>query len=348
MMKKLNVLYLPPALIPGNPWGRDVIEVIKAPHELRLYNRDLPLGPQMEWAEVGIDFGGVMGTRAMADLAGGIKLWQILGNGIDQFDLEYWRSKNVPVANCPGNLTGIPLAECALMFMLMLARQWHGTQRNLQSGRLNLPLGDELEGKILLIIGFGAAGRELARRAVAFGMRIHAIDIREISADEKRKFGIEFAAGPEEMDQAVAAADYVSLHLHLIEETRHIFDERRIRLMKPGAFLINVARGGLVDTDALARCLRDGQPAGAGLDVTDPEPINPDHPLLQLPNVVVTNHIAGNTYGTWRRRAAFAAENVNRVAEGLEPLALINQRSDVMPRPAAPLAKPSTGRGQNP
>ena len=197
-MRKLNVLYLAPTLIPGNRWGRDIIEVIKPPHELRLYNRDLPLGPQIEWAEVGIDFGGIMGTREMADVAGGIKLWQVLGNGIDQFDLEYWRSKNVPVANCPGNITGVPLAECAIMLMLMLARQWHGVERNLQSGRLNLPLGDELEGKVLVIIGFGAAGRELARRAMAFGMRIHAIDIREISADERREFGIEFAAGPGE------------------------------------------------------------------------------------------------------------------------------------------------------
>jgi phosphoglycerate dehydrogenase-like enzyme len=333
-MKKLNVLYLAPTLIPGNRWGRDVMETIKPPHELRLYNRDQPLGPQFEWAEVGIDFGGIMGTREMADVAGGIKLWQILGNGIDQFDLEYWRSKHVPVANCPGNLTGVPLGECAIMLMLMLARQWHGIERNLQSGRLNLPLGEELEGKTLLIIGFGAAGRELARRAVAFGMRIHAIDIRAISAEERREYGIEYAAGPEEMDHAVAAADFVSLHLHLVDETRHIFDEGRIRRMKPSAYLINVARGGLVDCDALARCLRDGHPAGAGLDVTEPEPIAPDHPLLRLPNVVVTNHIAGNTYGTWRRRAAFAAQNVNRVAEGLDPLALINQRSDLVPRPS--------------
>jgi phosphoglycerate dehydrogenase-like enzyme len=339
-MKKLNVLYLPPPLLPGNPWGRDIIEVIKPPHELRLYSRELPLGPQFAWAEVGIDFGGVMGTREMADVAGGIKLWQVLGNGIDQFDLEYWRSKNVPVANCPGHLTGVPLAECAFMLMLMLSRQWHEIQRNLQSGLLNLPLGNELAGKVLGIIGFGAAGRELARRAVAFGMRIQAIDIREISADERRDFGIEFAAGPEKMDQVMAAADYVSVHLHLTEETRHILDERRIRLMKPAAFLINVSRGGLVDSDALVRCLRAGQLAGAGLDVTDPEPINPDHPLLQMPNVFVTNHIAGNTYGTWRRRAAFAAENVNRVAEGLKPLALINQRSDVLSRPSSALAKP--------
>lgn len=344
-MRKLNVLYLAPPLIPGNSWGRDVIDVIKAPHELRLYDRELPLRPQIEWAEVGIDFGGVMGTRQMADVAHGIKLWQILGNGIDQFDLEYWRSKNVPVANCPGDLTGVPLGECALMLMLMLSRQWHGIQRNLHSGVMNLPLGEELTGKILLIVGFGAAGRELARRAFAFGMRIHAIDIREIGANEKRQFGIEFAAGPEHMDRALGAADFVSLHLHLTAGTRHIFDERRIRLMKPSAFLINVARGGLVDFDALSRCLREGQPAGAGLDVTDPEPLNPDHPMLHLPNVVVTNHIAGNTYGTWRRRANFAAENVRRIATGLEPLALINLRSDVMSPPLPAVAQPPAENG---
>lgn len=334
-MKNLNVLYLAPALVPGNRWGRDILEVINPPHDLRLYDRDQPARPQIEWADVGIDFGGVMGTREMADAAGGIKLWQILGNGIDQFDLEYWRSKNVPVANCPGQMTGVPLGECACMFMLMLSRQWQAIQNNVRSGVLNLPLGNELAEKTLGIIGFGAAGKELARRAAAFGMRIQAIDIREISTDERREFGIELAAGPEKMDQVLAAADYVSVHLHLTDATRHMFDERRLRTMKPGAYLINVSRGGLVDTDALVRCLRDGHLAGAGLDVTEPEPLNSGHPLLQLPNVVVTNHIAGNTFGTWRRRAAFAAENVNRVAAGLEPLALVRRRADLIPRPAS-------------
>jgi len=338
-MKKLNVLYLPPALIPDNPWGRDVIDAIKPPHELHLYDRDQPLAPQIKWADVGIDFGGVMGTREMANVARGIKLWQILGNGIDQFDLEYWRSKKVPVANCPGHLTGVPLAECAFMLMLMLARQWHGIEHNIQSGVINLPLGNELSGKLLGIVGFGAAGREVARRAAVFGMRIHAIDIREISSDERREFGVEFSAGPEKMDEVVAAADFVSVHLHLTPQTRHIFDERRIRLMKPGAFLINVSRGALVDCEALGQCLRTGRPGGAGLDVTETEPINPAHTLLQLPNVVITNHIAGNTFGTWQRRAAFAAENVNRVAEGLEPLSLINQRSDVLSLPNSKTAK---------
>ena len=334
-MKKVNTLYLAPVLDPDDPYVREVIEVIRPPHDLLFYKPDLPLGPQFEWAEVVIDHGGSMGTREMADVSGGIKLWQVLGNGIDHFDLEYWRSKNIPVANCPGHLSGVPLAECALMFMLMLSRQWHETQRNLQAGRLYLPMGNELIGKVLAIIGFGASGRELARRAAAFGVRIHAIDIREISTDEKGEFGIELAGGPAEMDQVVAAADCVSLHLHLTDETWHIFDERRIRSMKPGAFLINVARGGLVDNEALCRCLREGHPAGAGLDVFDPEPISPAHPLLQQPNVIATNHIAGNTTGTWRRRAAFAAENVNRIAEGLEPLALLRQRSDVMFRPSS-------------
>ena len=334
-MKKVNTLYLAPLLHPDDPARLELIELVKPPHELRLYQRDLPLRPQFEWAEVVIDHGGSMGTREMADVSGGIKLWQVLGNGIDHFDLEYWRSKNIPVANCPGHLSGVPLAECALMFMLMLSRQWHETQHNLKAGRLYLPLGNELIGKVLAIIGFGAAGSELARRAAAFGMRIHAIDIREISMDEKREFGVEFAGGPAEMDRVVAAADFVSLHLHLTDETRHIFDERRIRMMKPGAFLINVTRGGLVDNEALGRCLSEGHPAGAGLDVFDPEPMSPDHPLLQQPKVIATNHIAGNTVGTWRRRAAFAAENVNRIAEGLEPLALLRQRSDVMFRPSS-------------
>lgn len=338
-MKKLNVLYLPPTLIPGNRWGRDIIDAIKPPHELRLFNHEQPVAPQIEWADVGIDFGGVMGTREMADAAGRIKLWQVLGNGIDQFDLEYWRSKDVPVANCPGDLTGVPLGECALMLMLMLSRQWNGIQHNLHSGILNLPLGEELEGKLLVLIGFGAAGKEVARRAKAFGMRIQAIDLREISADEKSEFGVESSAGPEAMDSVIANADFVSLHLHLTDKTRHIFDERRLRLMKPSAFLINVARGGLVDGNALAQCVRENRLAGAGLDVTEPEPLNPGNPLLGLPNVLITNHISGNTYGTWRRRAAFAAQNVNRVAEGLEPLALLRQRSDVFAKP------PSTAGG---
>ena len=116
----------------------------------------------------------------MADAAAGqVRLWQILGTGIDHFDMDYWRSKNIPVANCPGVFSATALAECAMMFILMLARRYPVTQANLKAGQMYEPAGLELDGLKLGIVGFGASGMELARRARAFGMRIFAIDIRD-------------------------------------------------------------------------------------------------------------------------------------------------------------------------
>jgi len=276
--------------------------------------------PQFEGVEVVLDHGGSMGTRAMADVVGPLKLWQILGTGFEHFDLDYWRKKGIPVANCSGEFSAVPLAECALMFMLLLSRHWQQTQRNLRQGVLYLPFGDELDGRSLGLVGFGASARELARRAKAFGMRTSAIDIRDVSTDEQREFGLEFAGKPPDLDRLVAESDFVSLHLHLNGQTRHIMDDRRLRLMKPTACLINVARGGLVDEKALVDALSEGRLAGAGLDVFGQEPLAQDHALLRLPNVVATPHVSGQTYGTSRRRAECAARNLDRIAAGLDPL----------------------------
>ena len=125
---------------------------------------------------------------------------------------------------------------------------------------------------------------------------------------------------PEDLDRVVSESDYLSLHLHLNQQTRHIIDDRRIRLMKPTAYLINVARGALVDEQALHAALMEGRLAGAGLDVFSDEPVDPNNALLKLPNVVATPHISGVTDGTSRRRAACAAQNVDRIAAGLEAL----------------------------
>jgi D-3-phosphoglycerate dehydrogenase len=114
-------------------------------------------------------------------------------------------------------------------------------------------------------------------------------------------------------------ADILSVHLHLDDRTRGIIDDRRLRLLKPGAFLINVARGGLVDEAALISALSEGRLAGAGLDVFASEPPDLDSPLPRLPNVVATPHTAGHSDGTWWRRAEFCAHNVDRIARGLEP-----------------------------
>ena len=323
MPKKLTVLFLPHPLGPSmfKPWGEDVVAAIGDSHNLRILDYSQPLAPQFEGVEVVIDQGGSAGTREMADIAAGkVRLWQILGTGIDHFDMDYCRATKIPVANCPGTFSAVALGECAMMFILLLARQYPITQANLKAGQMYMPMGLELEGLKLGIVGFGASGMELARRALPFGMRIFAIDIRDVGADEVRQFGVEFVGKPGDLENVLAESDIVSLHLHLNDETRHTINARRLRLMKPRAFLINVARGALVDEAALEAALVEGQIAGAGLDAFSQEPPDTTSQIFSLPNVIATPHISGTTDGTSRKRAQAAAENVDRVAAGLEPL----------------------------
>lgn len=327
MAERLTVLFLPHPLGPSmfKPSGEDVVEAIGDRHDLRILDYNQSIAPQFDGVDVVIDHGGSAGTQEMADAAAGkVRLWQILGTGFDHFDLEYWRSKSLPVANCPGIFSAVALGECAIMFMLMLARQYPVTQTNLKQGELYRPFGLELDGLNLGIVGFGASGIELARRAAPFGLKMSAIDIRDIGGDEVREFGLEFVGKPEDLDSVVATSDFLSLHLHLNDETRHIIDARRLSLMKPTAFLINVARGALVDEAALVEALAEGKIAGAGLDVFGQEPPDLDSVIFSLPNVIATPHISGTTDGTSRKRAGAAAENVDRIAAGLEPLYLIS------------------------
>lgn len=327
MAERLTVLFLPHPLGPSmlKPAVDDIVDAIGDRHDLHILDYDQPIAPQFDGVDVVIDHGGSAGTREMADAAaGGVHLWQILGTGFDHFDLDYWRSKSLPVANCPGVFSAVALAECAMMFMLMLARQYPVTQTNLKQGELYRPVGMELDGLKLGIVGFGASGIELARRAAPFGLQMSVIDIRDVEADEVREFGLEFAGKPEDLDSVVAASDFLSLHLHLNEETRHTIDARRLGLMKSTAFLVNVARGALVDEAALIEVLSERKIAGAGLDVFGQEPPDLNSPIFNLPNVIATPHISGGTDGTSRKRAGAAAENVDRIAAGLEPLYLIS------------------------
>lgn len=326
-MKKLNVLFLPPSREPVRQ--DDIFQAIGDRHHLTVFDSALPLEPQFSGVHVVIDFGGSVGTRAMADVAGSVLLWQILGNGIDHFDLEYFRSRNIQVANCPGENTAIPLAEHAIMFMLQLSRGWHEAEKNVHNGVMYSPLGCELAGKTLGLVGFGATGRQLSQRAKAFGMRVIAVDKRKVSAAEKRKFGVSRVLPTESLDELLQESDYVSVHLHLTPETRHIINAQRLVAMKRGSFLINVSRGALVDEKALHDALASGHLGGAGLDVFAKEPPGKENPLLHMKNVMATPHTAGMTHGTWMRRAAFAGVNVDRIAAGQEPLGLIVERTDI-------------------
>ena len=302
------------------PWRQDVIDAVGSRHELLIYDPELPLASQFDKTAVVIDHGGRMGSPEMADQATSVKLWQVLGTGFERIDLDHWRKKKVAVANCPGPFSGVALAECALLLMLLLARRWHESQSMLGKGIFHLPCGSELGDRHLGILGLGASGIELARRARAFGMKVSAIDIRDVSVKEKGDLRIDFVGKPQDLDSLLPQVDYLSLHLHLNKETGRTIDAARLALMKPTACLINVARGALVDEQALCTALTQGRLAGAGLDVFESEPLDRNSPLLKLPNVVTTPHIAGVTEETSRRRAACCAENVDRVAAGLEPL----------------------------
>jgi D-3-phosphoglycerate dehydrogenase / 2-oxoglutarate reductase len=328
MPQKLNVLFLPHALRSQElftPWGEDVVAAIGGRHHLRIYDFAQPPMDQFDGIDVVIDHGGSHRSPALADAAAGkIKLWQILGTGVDHFPLDYWCAKRIPVANTPGPFSAVSLAECAMMFILMLTRKYPVAKANLEQGILYGPLGMELVGLRLGIIGFGASGQELARRAAAFGIKLAAIDVREVSKTEIEQFQLEFVGKPADLNEVIIRSDILSLHLHLTMETYHLIDQHRLSLMKPTAFLINVARGALVDEAALIQALVEGRIGGAGIDVYSQEPPDIQSPLFQLPNVITTPHSAGVTDGTSRKRAQACAENVDRIAAGLEPLYLVS------------------------
>ncbi|HMN27283.1 MAG TPA: NAD(P)-dependent oxidoreductase, partial [Caldilineaceae bacterium] len=318
---------LPHAIMPDelfSPWGEDVVAAIGDRHHLHIYDVEQPPAGQFDGIDVVIDHGGSLRGRELADAAAGkIKLWQILGTGVDHFPLDYWCTKGIPVANTPGPFSAVALAECAMMFILMLTRRYPLARANLEKSILYGPLGRELVGMRLGIIGFGASGQELALRAAAFGMKIAAIDIREISTAEVDRFQLDFAGKPSALDEVIATSDVVSLHLHLTKETHHLINRQRLARMKPTAFLLNVARGALVDEEALVEALVAGRIGGARIDAYGQEPPDLRSPLFQLPNVIATPHSAGVTDGTSRKRAQACANNVDRIAAGLEPLYLV-------------------------
>ncbi len=296
-------------------------------HEVCLYDPAKPMAEQFEGAEVVVDQGGSVGTRALIDaaLSARVKLWQVLGTGVDHVDVAYFLEKGLALANTPGPFSAVALAEHAMFLMLYFAKRFDEHVRNLRSEVFYLPLSEELAGKTLGLVGLGASGQALAARAKAMGMRIAAVDAVEIPPERLDELGVEVFVDPSELETVLAQADYVSLHVPLTSKTRHMIDKRALAAMKPTAVLINVARGEIADEAALVEALHSGRIKGAGLDVFAEEPLPADHPFLQMPNVVATPHTAGQTYGTSRRRGEACAENVERIAQGLDPLYQITE-----------------------
>jgi D-3-phosphoglycerate dehydrogenase / 2-oxoglutarate reductase len=309
--------------LPGKeePWLGDVVRALDGAHELMVFDHAGPLEPQFAGVRVVVDQGG-WATRRIIDAgaAAGVELWQVLGTGVDHSEVEHTLARGIRLANTPGPFSAVALAEHALFLMLCLVKNLRAAEPNLRAGIQNLPVNDELEGKVLGLVGLGASARELARRARAFGLDVSAVDVVEPPESELAALGLRWFGPPSRLPDLLREADYVSLHVPLTPQTKGMIGAAELGLMKPEAFLINVARGRLVDETALIDSLRNGRIRGAGIDVFATEPPDPTHPLLQLDNVVLTPHVAGVTTGTSRRRAAACAENIGRIGEGLPPL----------------------------
>jgi phosphoglycerate dehydrogenase-like enzyme len=281
--------------------------------------------PEQDWAAQ------FAGRRAVVDLGGwgrrehtseavnaGVELWHVLGYGLDHLDLEYLLRGGVKVAHTPGSCSAPALAEHALFLMLGCARRVKELFANLEAGVFYYPWSDELCGRRLLLLGVGASGRELARRASALGMGIVGVDTQIEDPATYEEFGIETVEPPEALDELLGTADVVSLHLPLNKATHHIIGPSTLRRFKPGAILINVARGALVDEPSLLKALDDGVVGAAGLDVFEQEPPAFNPQLALHPRVVATPHTAGATYQTIRRRSQLVIENLTRLEQGAD------------------------------
>jgi glyoxylate reductase len=229
--------------------------------------------------------------------------------GVDNVDLAAATARGIPVGHTPGVLTQAT-ADMAFALLMTAARRIPEGIEKVRAGEwrtwepLGL-LGADVWGATLGIVGLGRIGSAVARRAQGFGMRVLYHD-RVPSPGLEAELGLERTS----LEYLLAQADFVSLHCPLTSETHHLIGERALRQMKPTAILINTSRGPVVDAGALGRALREGWIAAAALDVTDPEPLPSDHPLLALPNCIVVPHIASATVTARDRMAVMAAENL--------------------------------------
>lgn len=243
------------------------------------------------------------------------------GTGVDNIAVAAASERGVIVSNVPSYCEQ-EVAEHTLALMLALARRVVSFDRAVHAGDWSLGSGgpiQRLHGRTLGIVGLGQIGALLARQAGALGLRVLAHHPRRDAAE------IEAAgAEPASLPELAAQSDFVSLHLPLTDQTRHLIDADFLRAMKPTAFLLNTARGGVVDQDALVQALREGWIAGAGVDVLTPERLPAEHPLLALPNAILTPHVAYYSEESLLELGRLAAVNVAAVLAGRRPASVVN------------------------
>jgi phosphoglycerate dehydrogenase-like enzyme len=267
-------------------------------------------------------------TREVIDAASSLRLIQRPGVHLESVDVAYASGRGIPVCNVPAALThgGEDVAEHVMFLALALAKRYREAMLSLEARRIGVPSTHVLRGKIFGLVGLGRTGSSVVGMARGFGMRVWAVK-RTVSEGMREAMGLEWLETHDHLPELLRQSDFISLHVPLNKETEGMIGPAEIDLMKPSAFLINVARGRVVNYPALLAALREQRLAGAGLDVYWNEPIDPNDSLLALPNVIATPHVANMTLETIDTIARVSADNIRRVHEGLSPMHQILQAS---------------------
>lgn len=252
--------------------------------------------------------------RAAIAAADRLKVIARYGVGLDRVDLQAAKEKGIVVTYTPG-ANSVSVAELTIGLMLSLARHIPAAAQAAARGEWPRYIGVTLAGKTIGLIGLGSIGRQVAQRLSGFECHILAYDVQP-EAEFAQKQGVIFTS----LEELLAQSDFVSLHLPLLPETHQMVDAAFIAKMKPGAYLINTARGELIDEDALLEALKSGRLRGAALDCFQVEPPGADHPLLKMPQVIATPHMGAHSDGATNAMGRMALQDCLAVLRGEEPL----------------------------
>jgi glyoxylate reductase len=292
------------------------LEPIRSTTDARIWEDDLP-PPRSDLLDAIRGCDGVLTLLTdrvndeFLDAAGpGLKVVSNYAVGFDNVDVPACTARGVAVGNTPGVLTDTT-ADLAFALLMAAARRIPEGDRYVRAGKWKtwgplLLLGPDVHGATLGVVGFGRIGQAVARRAMGFGMTILYHDVHRADPAVEAEHGATFLP----LEELLARSDFVSLHVNLTPETKGLIDAEKLGWMKPTAVLVNTSRGPVIDPRALEAALRAGTIGAAALDVTDPEPIPPDDPLLSLDNCLVVPHIASASRATRAKMAEMAAANL--------------------------------------
>lgn len=316
-----------PRVFLPKPLKEETMSRLDGKFEVRVWEGNGKCPPEVAANEVAAADAALGYYRWTSDLFEGATRLRIIAStsvGYDHIDVAAATAKRILVTNTPDVLTETT-ADLAFSLLMAVARRLGEAERFIRGGQWTslrgseTLLGRDVYGATLGVIGLGRIGASMARRGSAFNMKVvYSDSVRR--PELEAKYGYQFV----EMDELLRCADFVTLHVPLLPETRKLMGRREFSLMRPSAYLINASRGPVVDEAALVSALSEGRIAGAGLDVFEVEPVSPDNPLLKMDNVVVVPHIGSATVATRFAMETLATDNVLAVLDGKPPLTPVN------------------------